>query len=87
MTSFTDALIFSIIGTSIVMFLFYILLLIQAKKNKLTFKQYLHLEATQSKQKSCKHEKWDMDKQIMVIECIECKKRAWVDNIVDLYEK
>lgn len=35
----------------------------------------------------CLHEKWNMDKQIRVIECRECGKQAWVDDYVDLFNK
>jgi len=36
-------------------------------------------------QRQCRHEKWNMDKQIRTIECKECGLRAWVDDIVNLY--
>lgn len=36
-------------------------------------------------QQICKHEHWNCDKQIRVIECKNCGLRAWIDDYVDLY--
>lgn len=37
------------------------------------------------KQTLCKHKEWNSDKQIRTIECINCKKRAWVKDYINLY--
>jgi len=36
-------------------------------------------------QQKCKHEKWDCDSQIRVIECKECGKRAWIEDYHSLF--
>jgi hypothetical protein len=37
-------------------------------------------------QKNCAHKKWNCDTQIRTIECIECGKRAWIEDYKNLYE-
>ena len=39
-----------------------------------------------SEDEECTHEEWDMDKQILVIQCKKCGKRAWVKEIKNLFE-
>ena len=40
-----------------------------------------------SKQQHCNHEKWNCDTQIRTIECIECGKRAWIEDYINLFKK
>lgn len=49
-------------------------------------KEGLEAQRIQMIQSKCKHERWNCDKQIRVIECKECGKRAWIDDYVDLYK-
>lgn len=53
--------------------------------NITSVKTILEEERVAKIQSECKHEKWHCDKQIRTIECIECKKRAWIEDYVDLY--
>ena len=40
-----------------------------------------------SKQENCNHTKWNCDIQIRTIECIECGKRAWIEDYINLFKK
>jgi hypothetical protein len=38
-------------------------------------------------QQKCKHEHWNCNKKLKIIECKSCGLKAWVDDYVDLYKK
>ena len=50
-------------------------------------KEGIEQQRIQMIQSHCKHEKWNCDKQIRVIECVKCGKRAWIEDYVDLFKK
>jgi hypothetical protein len=48
-------------------------------------KEGIKQQRIQMLQQNCKHERWNMDKQIRTIECKTCGLRAWVDDYTNLY--
>lgn len=40
---------------------------------------------TYKEQQKCSHKKWNCDNQIRTIECIECGKRAWIEDYRNIY--
>jgi hypothetical protein len=81
-----EAIIYSIIMTTILFSLFFIAMKYeQKKKGCKTFKDYLDSCSQESKERGCKHEEWNHDKQIRVIECCKCGKRAKIKDYIDLF--
>lgn len=33
----------------------------------------------------CSHTDWDIDKQIRVIKCKKCGKKAWLRKVIDMF--
>lgn len=48
-------------------------------------KEGIEAQRKQLKEQNCKHTNWNHDKQIRIIECKGCGKRAHVDDYVNLF--
>jgi hypothetical protein len=66
-------------------FLCFIVLFIDKTIKKLTWADYLEKIVQESKERTCRHEKWNCDTQIRRIECCKCGKRSWIEDYKDLY--
>lgn len=50
-------------------------------------KEGLEQQRIEMIQSKCKHETWNCDTQIRLIQCTKCGKKAWINDYVDLYKK
>jgi hypothetical protein len=80
-----DVFIFAFLGTLFIFCVFFLLLFLVKTVRKQTWKQFFDEDSKLARQKNCKHEKWNCDTGIRTIECINCGKRAWIEDYVNLY--